>query len=254
MGTSPTSHRSAASQHNLPQQSMPRPNLRCEPFRKVCARNLTRSAALAKATARHCAVLALSFLVCGANIRDCREPAARRRISEVGRSCFHSQFESILETRVVKQKQILPALLALLALTGCGTSETQAERDQNFSRKEDSLDVAQRNATLQCDDQPQCDAVWKLTATYVEQHSDTAVVRADAVAVDTDLPTRGGRVSFSATRVPKGSGATITLYAQCRGMYGLEKSKGSSYDNCVDKVTSTQNKFADFVSQNVRAN
>jgi len=253
MGTSSMCLRWVTSWCTLPQQSMQHPNLRCEPFRKVCARNLTRSAALAsKATARNCAVLTLSFLVCEANIRDCRESEARRRTSEVGRLCFHSPFESILETRVVKQ--ILPVMLALLVLTGCGTSETQAERDQNFSRKEDSLDAAQRHATLQCDDQPQCDAVWKLTATYVQQHSDTPVVRADAVAVDTDLPTRGGRVSFSATRVPKGSGATITLYAQCRGMYGLERSRGSSYDECVEKVTSTQNKFADFVSQHVHAN
>jgi hypothetical protein len=151
-------------------------------------------------------------------------------------------------------KQILPAMLTFLALTGCGTSETQAERDQNFSRKEDVLEAAQRHATLQCRDQPQCDAVWKLTEAYVQQHSDTPVVRADAVAVDTDVPTRDGRVSFSATRVRKDSGATITLYAQCRGMYGLEDSKGSSYDKCVEKVTSTQNKFADFVSQHIDGN
>lgn len=151
-------------------------------------------------------------------------------------------------------KQILPAMLAFLALTGCGTSQTQAEREQSFSRKENSLDVAQHRATIQCDGQPQCDAVWKVTQAYLQQHSDTAVVRADAVAIDTDLPTRNGRVSFSATRVPKGSGATITLYAQCRGMYGLENSKGSSYDECVEKVTSTQNKFADFVSQHVPGN
>jgi hypothetical protein len=151
-------------------------------------------------------------------------------------------------------KQILPAMLAFLALTGCGTSETQAERDHNFSRNEEVLDSAQRHATLQCHDQSQCDAVWKLTEAYVRQHSDTPVVRADAVAVDTDLPTRDGRVSFSATRVAKGSGATIALYAQCRGMYDLEKSRGSSYDKCVEKVTSTQNMFADFVSQHIRGN
>ena len=151
-------------------------------------------------------------------------------------------------------KQIFPAMLAFLALSGCGTSQTQAEREQSFSRNENSLDVAQHRATIQCDSQPRCDAVWKITQTYVQQHSDTAVVRADAVAIDTDLPTRNGRVSFSATRVPKGSGATITLYAQCRGMYGLDNSKGSSYDDCVEKVTSTQDKFADFVSQHVSGN
>jgi hypothetical protein len=145
-------------------------------------------------------------------------------------------------------------MLAFLALTGCGTSETEAERDHNFSRKEDLLDSAQRHATLQCRDQSQCDAVWKLTETYIRQHSDTPVVRADAVAVDTDLPTRDGRVSFSATRVEKAGGATIALYAQCRGMYGLERSKGSSYDKCVEKVTSTQNKFANFVSQHIGGN
>jgi hypothetical protein len=163
--------------------------------------------------------------------------------------CFYSPCESILGTQVVKQ--ILPFMLALLALTGCGTSETQAERDNSFSHREDLLDSAQRHATLQCHDQSQCDAVWKLTEAYVRQHSDTSVVRADAVAIDTDLPTRNGRVSFSATRVAKASGATITLYAQCRGMYGLEKSRGSSYDDCVEKVTSTQNAFAGFVRQHL---
>ncbi|SAL82303.1 hypothetical protein AWB68_06468 [Caballeronia choica] len=151
-------------------------------------------------------------------------------------------------------KHILPVMLALLALYGCGTSKTQAEREQEFSRNESTLDSAQRRATLHCQDASQCDEVWKLTQTYVQQHSDTPVIHADAVAIDTDLPSRNGRASFSATRVAQGSGATIALYAQCRGMYGDEKSKGSSYDDCVEKVTSVQNAFADFVRQHLHGN
>ncbi|WP_200822162.1 hypothetical protein [Caballeronia terrestris] len=151
-------------------------------------------------------------------------------------------------------KQTLPVMLALLALAGCGTSQTAAERESRFSRNETSLEAAQRHATLQCQDAQQCDSVWKLAQTYVQQHSDTPIIHADAVAIDTDLPTRDGRVSFSATRVNKGNGATIALFAQCRDMYGAEKARGSSYDECYEKITSTQDKFLDFVRQGLQRN
>jgi hypothetical protein len=168
------------------------------------------------------------------------------------RPCFYNPCELILGTQSVKK--ILPAMLALLVLAGCGSAETQEQRDRSFARDQESLNSAQRNATLQCRDQAQCDKVWKLTAAFVQQHSDTDVVRTDALAIDTDLPTRNGRVSYSATRVPKGSGATIALFGQCRGMYDPEQSRGSAYEECFKKMTTTQNMFADFVNQHLSGN
>jgi hypothetical protein len=168
------------------------------------------------------------------------------------RPCFYNPCELILGTQSVKK--ILPAMLALLVLAACGSAETQADRDRSFARDQQSLDSAQRNATVECRDQSQCDKVWKLTATYVQQHSDTDVIRTDALAIDTDLPTRNGRVGYSATRVPKGNGATIALFGQCRGMYDPEQARGSAYDECFKKITTTQNKFADFVSQQPSGN
>nr|WP_243856383.1 hypothetical protein [Paraburkholderia sp. BL6665CI2N2] len=64
-----------------------------------------------------------------------------------------------------------------------------------------------------------CDAAWAATKRYIVQHSDTHVIRADAVAVDTDVPYDSGKAAFSATRANKSTGgAPLSLFAQCRGM------------------------------------
>jgi hypothetical protein len=88
----------------------------------------------------------------------------------------------------------------------------------------------------------------------VAQHSEEPVIRADALAIESDVPGSSGHAVYSAARVAKGSGATITLYAQCKGMYGPDHSMASDYDECVKKITTTQNGFALFLQQHVNAN
>ena len=150
---------------------------------------------------------------------------------------------------------IAVALLAALALTGCGSAtDKEAARDNDFNHSERRLDVAQTNAAVNCRDQAQCDQVWQWTKTYVTQHSEEPVIRADASAIESDVPGSSGHAVYSATRVAKGSGATITLYAQCRGMYGPDRSMGSDYDECVKKITTTQNGFALYLEQHVSGN
>jgi len=88
----------------------------------------------------------------------------------------------------------------------------------------------------------------------VAQRSEEPVVRADALAIESDVPGSSGHATYSATRVAKAGGATITLYAQCKGMYGPDHSMGSDYDECVKKISTTQNGFALFLQQHVSAN
>jgi hypothetical protein len=126
--------------------------------------------------------------------------------------------------------------------------ETQA---RDFTRSENLLDAAQRNAAIACADQTQCDRAWALTKDYVAAHSSTSIVRADAVAIETDVPSRSGKAVYSATRVAKRSGATITLYAQCRGMYGPDRAQGSDYDDCVKQIGPTQNGFVPFLREHL---
>ncbi|HEY1998714.1 hypothetical protein [Paraburkholderia sp.] len=148
-------------------------------------------------------------------------------------------------------KTLIVIALATLALVGCSSAETQADRDTSFAHSENQLDSAQRHATVSCRDQPQCDEAWAATRSYVEQHSEMPVIRADALAIESDVPGSSGHAVYSATRVAKGGGATITLYAQCRGMYGADHAKGSDYDECVKKITTTQNGFALFLEQHL---
>ena len=151
-------------------------------------------------------------------------------------------------------KKIIAVTFSLLALAGCASADKEAQKQRDFAHGEDTLDTAQRHATVQCRDQAQCDKAWTLTKAYVQQHSDTSLTSANGVAIDTDLPTRDGRVAYSATRVQKGDGATITLLAQCRGMYGPEKAMGSAYFDCVEKIGPTQNGFADYLDQHLSGN
>lgn len=136
--------------------------------------------------------------------------------------------------------------LVALVLTACSSPDKQAEQAQKFVHNEASLVDAQRNAAVDCE-AANCDAAWALTKRYIEQHSDTSITRADAVAIDTDLPSGSGKASFSATRAAKGSSATLTLFAQCRGMYGPDNAKGSDYDKCAEKILKTQNGYVAFL-------
>ncbi|MFM0044449.1 hypothetical protein PQR05_29035 [Paraburkholderia sediminicola] len=148
-------------------------------------------------------------------------------------------------------KTTIAIALAALALSGCMSAEKQEAQARDFTRSESLLDTAQRNASVACADQTQCDKAWSLTKDYVAAHSSTSIVRADAAAIETDVPSRSGKAVYSATRVAKGSGATITLYAQCRGMYGQDRAMGSDYDDCVEQIGPTQNGFVPFLNQHL---
>ena len=84
-------------------------------------------------------------------------------------------------------KKIAAFALVALVLTGCSSAEKQEQQEQKFLHNETNLAAAQRNAAVNCDP-ANCDAAWALTKRYIEQHSDTTVTRADAVAIDTDVP------------------------------------------------------------------
>ena len=152
-----------------------------------------------------------------------------------------------MATEVLLVKKITAFAFVALALTACSSAEKQAQQEKEFLHNETSLAAAQRNAAVACSDTAQCDAAWVLTKRYIEQHSDTPVTRADAVAIDTDVPYDSGKAAFSATRVANGAGATLTVFAQCRGMYGPDKSKGSDYDECAEKILKTQNGYVAFI-------
>jgi hypothetical protein len=143
-------------------------------------------------------------------------------------------------------KKITAFALIALALAGCSSPEKQAKQAQEFVHNETSLAAAQRDAVIDCS-RAQCDAAWAATKRYIQQHSDTPVTRADAVAIETDVPYDSGKAAFSATRVAKGDGATLTLFAQCRGMYGPDKAKGGDYDECAEKILKTQNGYVAFL-------
>ena len=143
-------------------------------------------------------------------------------------------------------KKIAALTLVALVLAGCSSPEKQARQAEGFVHNETSLAAAQRNATVDCDP-ANCDAAWALTKRYIEQHSDTRVTRADAVAIETDVPDDSGKAAFSATRTAKGAGSTLTLFAQCRGMYGPESAKGLDYDECAEKILKTQNGYVAFL-------
>jgi hypothetical protein len=137
-------------------------------------------------------------------------------------------------------------------LAGCSSPEKQEKQAQQFLHNESSLAAAQRNASVDCD-AANCDAAWALTKRYIEQHSETHITRADAVAIETDVPPDSGNAAFSATREANGTGATLTLFAQCRGMYGQNSEKGSDYDECADKILKTQNGYVTYLRSHISA-
>jgi hypothetical protein len=137
---------------------------------------------------------------------------------------------------------------AAFALAACSSPEKEQRAEQRLERNQAGLSTAQHNATVDCSGTPQCDSAWALTKRYIEQHSSTSVTRADAFAIDTDVPSGSGDPAYSATRVAKGGGAaTLTLYAQCRGMYGPNDAKASDYNECAEKIIKIQNGYVDFL-------
>ena len=74
--------------------------------------------------------------------------------------------------------------------------------------------------------------------------SSTAFSTADLSTVGRS---RGSLAAFSASRDAKGAGATLTLFAQCRGMYGPDSAKGSDYDECAEKILKVQNGYVAFL-------
>lgn len=149
-------------------------------------------------------------------------------------------------------KKIVALALVALALAACSSPEKQEKQAQAFLHNETSLLAAQHNATVNCAPE-NCDAAWALTKRYIEQHSDTHVTRADATSIETDVPYDSGNAAFSASRDPKGAGATLTLFAQCRGMYGPDNAKGSDYDECAEKILKTQNGYVAFLRAHASA-
>jgi len=145
-------------------------------------------------------------------------------------------------------KKIAALALVAFALAACSSEEKQAKHaQQEILHSEPNLAAAQRNAVVDCSPE-NCDVAWALTKRYIEQHSDTHITRADAVAIDTDVPDDSGKVAFSATRATKSTGgATLSLFAQCRDMYGQDSEKGSDYDECADKILRTQNGYVAFL-------
>jgi hypothetical protein len=123
-------------------------------------------------------------------------------------------------------KKIAVVALVAFALAACSSEDKQVKRvQQEILHSEPNLAAAQRDAVIDCTPD-NCDAAWALTKRYIEQHSDTKVIHADAVAIDTDVPDDTGKASFSATRAPKANGgATMTLFAQCKGMYAQNSEK-----------------------------
>jgi hypothetical protein len=176
-----------------------------------------------------------------------RADAARERVRQI---CGGRRRTAIIALergyRGLSVKKIAACALVALVLAGCSSPEKQAAQAQQFLHNESSLADAQRNAAVDCD-ASNCDAAWALTKRYIQQHSNTPITRADAVAIETDVPSSSGDASFSASRDAKGSGGTLTLFAQCRGMYGPDGAKGSDYDECAEKILKAQNGYIAFL-------
>ncbi|KND60810.1 hypothetical protein BVER_01030 [Candidatus Burkholderia verschuerenii] len=156
-------------------------------------------------------------------------------------------------------KTLIASALLVSMLAACSSAEKEKQKEAGYMHTEQSLGDAQRAATISCDSAAQCDAVWSLTKTYVQQNSKERLTRADDDAIQTDVPYDSGKAVFSATRVAngagsgKGGGAIVTLYAQCRGMYEPDRKRGSDYDDCAEKILSTQNGFAAYLRAHLPA-
>jgi hypothetical protein len=150
-------------------------------------------------------------------------------------------------------KKLIALAVASIVLTACSSAEKEQQKERTFLLSQQSLDTAQRNATIACRDAAQCDAAWKLAKTYVEQNSKERLTRADDAAIETDVPSGSGKPVFSATRIASGNGATISLFAQCKGMFGDERARGSDFDDCATKIIAVQNGFAPYLRAHMPA-
>jgi hypothetical protein len=150
-------------------------------------------------------------------------------------------------------KTLIALAAASVLLAACSSAEKEKQRETAFTHNEQSLQIAQHNATIACRDTAQCDAIWKLTKPYVEQNSKARLTRADDAVIQTDVPYDSGKPVFSATRVTNASGTTIALYAQCRDMYGPDRARGSDYDDCAEKILSVQNGYANYLRAHLPA-
>ena len=144
-------------------------------------------------------------------------------------------------------KKLTAVALFALVLAGCSSAEKQQQQAEEFVTDESSIAAAQHSAMVNCEGAQQCDTAWALTKQYIAKHSDMPVTRADKDGIDTDVPDDSGKVAFSATRVANSNGATLTLFAQCRGMYGPDKAKGSDYTECAKKIIKTQDGYVDYL-------
>lgn len=186
-----------------------------------------------------------------------RQPAAFFRAAENPRGGSGRRYNRrptwIFGVSLVKTLTALA--LASIFLAACSSAEKEQQKERTFLLSQQSLDDAQRHATVACRDVAQCDAVWKLTKTYVEQNSKERLTRADDVAIETDVPSGDGKPVFSATRVAdtSGNGATVSLFAQCKGMYGDERARGSDFDDCATKIIAVQNGFAPYLRAHLPA-
>ncbi|BAN23910.1 hypothetical protein [Caballeronia insecticola] len=150
-------------------------------------------------------------------------------------------------------KTLTALACASIFLAACSSAEKEQQKERTFLLSQQSLDAAQRSATIACRDAAQCDAVWTLTKTYVEQNSKERLTRADAAAIETEVPSGSGKPVFSATRVADGNGATVSLFAQCKGMFEDERARGSDFDDCATKIIAVQNGFAPYLRAHLPA-
>jgi hypothetical protein len=151
-------------------------------------------------------------------------------------------------------KKLIALAVASIFLTACSSVDKEQQKERTFLLSQQTLDTAQRNATVACRDAAQCDAAWALTKTYVAQNSKERLTRADDAAIETEVPSDTGKPVYSATRVASGNGgATISLFAQCKGMFEDERARGSDFDDCATKIISVQNGFAPYLRAHLPA-
>ncbi|MFT4064303.1 hypothetical protein [Paraburkholderia sp.] len=149
----------------------------------------------------------------------------------------------------MKKTIIAAGVLAALSLTGCATSQQQAELQRSYENLEGTLRQAQEAATVTCDGEAACDRAWKLTQVYVQQESGMKVRLATDTTIDTYAPTEYGMATFSATRLPVGNQTAIRLFGQCKGMYGTDGKPGPNYSQCATAVGVSQARFSTFVRE-----
>lgn len=135
-------------------------------------------------------------------------------------------------------------VLAVAGLAACATdARVAALRDTEIQ-----LEEARAHAWVSCSARADCDRLWSLTKTYVEQHSITPIRRADETAIETAEPHTFGAVYVWATRTTDDSGAsTIRLKAMCRGMYRADGNPGWLYSSCGEQIRAVENNFRSFI-------